>query len=170
MSNLLFCSFYYRSNLKTGANKRFENIIISAVAHLFEDQKIIVFIKKGNKSEYFLNDKIVVYEVPNFPIFDRFLTFFLFSFKLSSFEPMIVVSDFMPIPLSALSKHNHFQLVHDIRNFTEFKRTNYFSFGKLFQKRQWEKCKNIITVSNFSKNELVKNCNINSENVVIMYM
>ena len=56
MSNLLFCSFYYRSNLKTGANKRFENIISSAVTHLFEDQKIIVFIKKGNKSECFLND------------------------------------------------------------------------------------------------------------------
>ena len=167
MSDLLFCSFYYRSNLKTGANKRFENIILSSVEYLLEDQKIIVFIKKGNKSEYFLNDKIVVYEIPNFSILDRFLTFFLFSFKLSLFEPMIVVSDFMPIPLSALSNHIHFQLVHDIRNFTEFKRVNYFSFGKLFQKRQWGKCQNIITVSDFSKNELVKSCNIDSENVVV---
>tara|TARA_Y100001970_G_scaffold9413_1_gene10987 strand:+ start:3477 stop:4559 length:1083 start_codon:yes stop_codon:yes gene_type:complete len=167
VSDLLFCSFYYRSNLKTGANKRFENIILSSLEYLIENQKIIVFIKKGNKSKYFLNDKIVVYEIPNFPILDRFLTFFLFSFKLSSFEPMIVVSDFMPIPLSALSKHYHLQLVHDIRNFTKFKRTNYFSLGKLFQKRQWEKCQNIITVSNFSKNELVKNCNINSENVFV---
>ena len=137
MSDLLFCSFYYRSNLKTGANKRFENIISSSLEYLLENQKIIVFIKKGNKSEYFLNDKIVVYEIPNFPIIDRFLTFFLFSIKLSSFESMIVVSGFMPIPLSALSKHIHFQLVHDIRNFTEFKRANYFSFGKLFQKSQW---------------------------------
>ena len=111
MSNLLFCSFYYRSSLKTGANKRFENIILSSVEYLLENQKIIVFIKKGNKSEYFLNDKIVVYEIPNFPILDRLLTFFLFSIKLSSFKPLIVVSDFMPIPLSALSKHIQFQLV-----------------------------------------------------------
>ena len=167
VSDLLFCSFYYRSNLKTGANKRFENIISSSLEYLSEDQKIIVFIKKDNKSEYFLNDKIVVYEIPNFPILDRLLTFLLFSIKLSFFKPLIVVSDFMPIPLSALSKHIHFQLVHDIRNFTEFKRTNYFSFGKLFQKRQWEKCQNIITVSDFSKNELVKNCNIDSENIFV---
>ena len=110
MSDLLFCSFYYRSNLKTGANKRFENIILSSVECLLENQKIIVLIKKGNKSKYFINDKIVVYEIPDFPILDRFLTFFLFSFKLRSFEPMIVMSDFMPIPISALSKHNHFQL------------------------------------------------------------
>ena len=134
MSDLLFCSFYYRSNLKTGANKRFENIISSSLEYLLENQKIIVFIKKGNKSEYFLNDKIVVYEIPNFPILDRLLTFLLFSIRLGSFDPLIVVSDFMPIPLSALSKHIHFQLVHDIRNFTEFRRTNYFSFGKIFQK------------------------------------
>ena len=167
MSDLLFCSFYYRSNLKTGANKRFENIISSSVEHLLENQKIIVLIKKGNKSEYFLNDKIVVYEIPNFPVLDRLLTFFLFSIKLNSFDPLIVMSDFMPIPISALSKHIHFQLIHDIRNFTEFKRANYFSFGKLFQKRQWEKCHKIITVSDFSKNELVKNCNIELDNVVV---
>ena len=167
MSDLLFCSFYYRSNLKTGANKRFENIISSSVEHLLENQKIIVLIKKGNKSEYFLNDKIVVYEIPNFPVLDRLLTFFLFSIKLNSFDPLIVMSDFMPIPISALSKHIHFQLIHDIRNFTEFKRANYFLFGKLFQKRQWEKCHKIITVSDFSKNELVKNCNIELDNVVV---
>ena len=167
VNKFLFCSFYYRINLKTGANKRFENIISSVVTHLSKDQKIILLIKKGNKSEYFLNDKIVVYEIPNFPILDRLLTFFLFSIKLSFFKPLIVVSDFMPIPLSALSKHIHCQLVHDIRNFTEFKRANYFSFGKLFQKWQWGKCQNIITVSDFSKNELVKNCNIDSENIVV---
>ena len=167
VSDLLFCSFYYRSNLKTGANKRFENIISSAVEYLSEDQKIIVFVKKGNKSQYFLNDKIMVYEIPNFPILDRLLTFILFSIKLSSFNPLLVVSDFMPIPISALSKHIHFQLIHDIRNFTKFKRANYFSFAKLFQKRQWEKCQKIITVSNFSKNEIVKTCNVNPENVFV---
>ena len=167
VNKFLFCSFYYRVNLKTGANKRFENIISSVVTHLSKDQKIILLIKKGNKSEYFLNDKIVVYEIPNFPILDRLLTFVLFSIRLSSFDPLIVVSDFMPIPLSALSKHIHFQLVHDIRNFTEFKRANYFSFGKIFQKWQWEKCQNIITVSNFSKNELVKNCKIDPKNIIV---
>ena len=167
VSNLLFCSFYYRSNLKTGANKRFENIISSTVTHLSKNQRIIVLIKKGNKSKCFNNDRIIVYELPYFPILDRVLTFFLFSIRLSSFEPMIVVSDFMPIPLSALSKHIHFQLVHDIRNFTDFKRTNYFSFAKLFQKRQWRKSQNIITVSDFSKNELVKTCNIDPEKIIV---
>ena len=167
MSDLLFCSFYYRSNLKTGANKRFENIISSAVEYLFENQKIIVFIKQGNKSKYLLNDKIMVYEIPNFPILDRLLTFILYSIKLSSFNPLIVVSDFMPIPILALSKHIHFQLVHDIRNFTEFKRVNYFSLAKLFQKRQWEKCQNIITVSNFSKNEIVQTCNVDPEDIFV---
>ena len=105
-----------------GANKRFENIISSLKAHLAKDQKIIVLIKKGNISEYFISDKIEVHELPEFPFLDRFITFILYSIKLMSFERMIVVSDFMPIALLALSKHIHFQLIHDIRNFTEFRR------------------------------------------------
>ena len=75
-----------------------------------------------------------------------------FSFKYPDvFKKMIVVTDFMPIPLLALSKHLHFQLIHDIRNFTKFKRVDLFSFGKKIQKRHWKECENIITVSDFTK-------------------
>lgn len=167
MNKFLFCSFYYKANLKTGANKRFENIISSLVNHLSKNQKIIVLIKKGNRSECFLNDKIEIHEIPDFALLDRFFSFIFFSIRLSSYDPMIVVSDFMPIPLRALSKHFHFQLVHDVRNFTQFKRTDYFSFGSFFQKSQWGKCQNIITVSNFTKNELMHYCKIDSEKIFV---
>jgi len=167
VNNLLFCSFYYRSNLKTGANKRFENIISSLKAHLAKDQKIIVLIKKGNISEYFISDKIEVHELPEFPFLDRFITFILYSIKLMSFERLIAVSDFMPIPLLALSKHIHFQLVHDIRNFTEFRRVDYLSSGQKIQKRQWGKCQNIITVSNFTKNQLMEKCGIDQSKILV---
>jgi len=167
VNNLLFCSFYYRSNLKTGANKRFENIISSLKAHLAKDQKIIVLIKKGNISDYFISDKIEVHELPEFPFLDRFITFILYSIKLISFERLIVVSDFMPIPLLALSKHIHFQLIHDIRNFTEFRRVDYLSSGQKIQKRQWGKCQNIITVSNFTKKQLVEKCGIDSGKILV---
>ena len=41
IDSYLFCSFYYKINLKRGGNKRFENIISSMAKHLKKDQKII---------------------------------------------------------------------------------------------------------------------------------
>ena len=165
--NFLFCSFYYRSNLKTGANKRFENIISAFTEHISGNQRIIVLIKKGNASDCFNHDKIDVHEVSNFPLFDRILTFIAYSIRLMSLKKSVVVTDFMPVPLLALSKHMHFQLIHDIRNFTEFKRVDLFSFGKRIQKRQWKKCENIITVSDFTKTELTQKCKIDPERIIV---
>ena len=166
-NKFLFCSFYYRSNLKTGANKRFENIILSLKEYLTNDQKIVVLIKKGNFSNVFIDKKIEVHEIPIAPILDRFFTFIMFSMKLLSLNKMIVVSDFMPIPLMALSKHIHFQLIHDIRNFTEFKRVGYLSSGQKIQKREWNKCQNILTVSNFTKKQLMQECGISKDRIYV---
>lgn len=166
-NNFLFCSFYYKSNLKTGANKRFENIISAFAKHISDDQRIIVLIKKGNISDRFIHDKIDVHEVSRFPFFDRLFTFVSYSFRLMSYKKMIVVTDFMPVPLLALSKHLHFQLIHDIRNFTKFKRVDLFSFGKIIQKMQWKKCQNIITVSDFTKKELTQKCKIEPEKIIV---
>jgi glycosyltransferase involved in cell wall biosynthesis len=165
--NILFCSFYYKANLKTGANKRFENIISSITRHLKKDQKIIVLLKKGNISDSFIHDKIEVQEIPRLPLFDRFFTYILYCVKLVTLKKMIVVSDFMPVPIYSLSKHVHFQLIHDMRNFTKFRRFIFFSFGKMIQKSQWKKCQNIITVSNFTKKELVQKCDIKPENIFV---
>ena len=165
--NFLFCSFYYRSNLKTGANKRFENIISAFAKHISDGQRIIVLIKKGNASDHFTHEKIDVHEISNFPLLDRLLTFIAYSIRLMSLKKMIVVTDFMPVPLLALTKHLHFQLIHDIRNFTKFKRVDLFSFGKRIQKRQWKKCENIITVSDFTKTELTQKCKIDPERIIV---
>ena len=167
VNNILFCSFYYRSNLKTGANKRFENIIHHLKEHLGDDQKIIVFIKKGNFSDIFIDDKIEVHEIPSFLFLDRLFTFIIYSIKLLSFERMIAISDFMPVPIAALSKHMHFQLIHDLRNFTEFRRVDYFSIGKMIQKMQWRKCQNIITVSTFTKQQLIDKCGIEQDKIFV---
>jgi len=41
-NNFLFCLFYYKSNLKTGANKRFENIISAFAEHISDDPPVLL--------------------------------------------------------------------------------------------------------------------------------
>ena len=57
---------------------------------------------------------------------------------------MVVVSDFMPIPCKSLMKHNHYQLIHDIRNFTIYQRTSWLDTAHKIQEYQWKKVRNCM--------------------------
>ena len=168
MNTFLFCSLYYKKNLPTGANKRFENFIFSFQDFLNQNEKILVLVKKGNIPEKIKKtDKISFIEIPSFFILDRFISYIYLSIKFYRSKKMIIVSDFMPIPNASLSKHLHYQLIHDIRNFTKYKRSSYLNSAHNIQKYQWRKSNKIITVSNFIKNELINNCSIKPENIFV---
>jgi len=168
MKTYLFCSLYYKKSLVTGGNKRFENFIFYFHQFLNQDENIIVVIKKGNIPEKLIGlNRISFFEVPSFFMFDRLFSYIYLSIKFYRSKRMMVVSDFMPIPNKALSKHLHYQLIHDIRNFTKYKRASYLNTADKLQMSQWKNANKIITVSHFTKNELINKCSIKSNDIFV---
>jgi len=168
MKTFLFCSLYYKKLLATGANKRFENFIFYFQKLLSRDENILVLVKKGNIPDQLKElDRISFIEVPTFLLLDRLFSYIYLLIKFYRDKKMVIVSDFMPIPNKALSKHLHYQLIHDIRNFTEYRRSSYLNTVDKIQMNQWRKSSKIITVSNFTKSELIDKCSIKSEDIFV---
>ena len=170
MKTYLFCSLYYDRNTTTGANKRFENFILHFENLLAEDESIIVAVKNNNIPDMLAAcKKISFIQVPRFFFLDRIFSFVYLSIKFYMLKPMVVISDFMPIPIKSLSKHMHYQLIHDIRNFTEYKRSSFLNTAKSTQKRQWRKSGKIMTVSNFTRDQLISECQIDKDDIFVSY-
>ena len=170
MKNYLFCSLYYKKDIITGANKRFENFIYHFSKIISSNEKIIVVVKSGNIPIRLAEIRNIIFvEIPKFKFLDRFQSYIYLGRLFSKSKEMVIVSDFMPIPLKSLMKHNHYQLIHDVRNFTIYKRANLLNTAHKIQKYQWKKVKNIMTVSNFSKSQIIKECGIKDKNIFVSY-
>ena len=170
MKNYLFCSLYYKKDIITGANKRFENFIYHFSKIISSNEKIIVVVKSGNIPIRLAEIRNIIFvEIPKFKFLDRFQSFIYLGRLFSKSKEMVIVSDFMPIPLKSLMKHNHYQLIHDVRNFTIYKRANLLNTAHKIQKYQWKKVKNVMTVSNFSKSQIIKECGIKDKNIFVSY-
>ena len=170
MMNYLFCSLYYKKDIITGANKRFENFIFHFAKLISSDEKIIVVVKRGNIPIKLAKLKNISFlEIPKFDFLDRFQSYIHLRRLFSESQRMVVVSDFMPIPCKSLLRHNHYQLIHDIRNFTIYQRLNLLNTAHKIQKYQWKASQNIMTVSNFSKSQIIKECAIEDENIFVSY-
>ena len=170
MKNYLFCSLYYKKDIITGANKRFENFIYHFSKIISSNEKIIVVVKSGNIPIRLAEIRNIMFvEIPKFKFLDRFQSYIYLGRLFSKSKEMVIVSDFMPIPLKSLMKHNHYQLIHDVRNFTIYKRANLLNTAHKIQKYQWKKVKNIMTVSNFSKSQIIKECGIKDKNIFVSY-
>ncbi|MAM98679.1 MAG: hypothetical protein CMF91_02180 [Candidatus Marinimicrobia bacterium] len=170
MKNYLFCSLYYKKDIITGANKRFENFIYHFSKLISSNEKIIVVVKSGNIPIRLAEIRNITFvEIPKFKFLDRFQSYICLGRLFSKNKEMVIVSDFMPIPLKSLMKHNHYQLIHDVRNFTIYQRTKLLNTAHKIQKYQWKKVKNIMTVSNFSKSQIIKECGIKDKNIFVSY-
>ncbi|UQC72128.1 hypothetical protein C0560_15560 [Lelliottia sp. AC1] len=75
----------------------------------------------------------------------------------------------MPVPLWFSNKNKYFQLVHDIRNFTDYNRAVLKKIASYIQRAQWKNVPNILTVSHFTKKQLVEYCNINPNKISVSY-
>ena len=76
----------------------------------------------------------------------------------------------MPIPFIPFKGNdNYYQLVHDIRNFTDYNRAFFKKMASVFQGYQWRKTQNILTVSNFTKWQLIRYCNVNENKIKVSY-
>ena len=170
MKNYLFCSLYFKKDIITGANKMFENFIYHFSKLISSNEKIIVVVKSGNIPIRLAEIRNITFvEIPKFKFLDRFQSYMYLGRLFSKNKEMVIVSDFMPIPLKSLMKHNHYQLIHDVRNFTIYQRTKLLNTAHKIQKYQWKKVKKIMTVSNYSKSQIIKECGIKDKNIFVSY-
>ncbi len=159
-------SLYYEANRVTGANKRFDFFAKSLQAR--SDVKVITVVKKGEEPLW-ASDVITIPRYDCLPAsLRRILHFIHLSFVCLKLKG-IIVNDFMPVPLFITRKKNYYQLVHDIRNFTEYNRALLKRVSSYIQKRQWKKVANILTVSEFTKAQLVEHCDVQPDRIFVSY-
>lgn len=162
---LYYISLYYKSKVVTGANKRFDEIGKRLLSQYGQNFKCIV--SSGEKPPW-CHDKNLA-EIPIFlGKYGRLKAWLNLSIMLCKAPPGIVYSDFMPIPL-LFNRHMHYQLIHDLRNFNEFKRGGLGALTGSFQKYQLKKADKTVTVSNFSAAELVSCCDLERSDVITSY-
>ncbi|MDX6019724.1 glycosyltransferase family 1 protein [Scandinavium sp. V105_16] len=166
MIKINLVSLYYEANRITGANKRFDFFARSLLKR--NDVKVIAVVKQGEEPAW-ADDVITVPRYDRLPApVRRILHFVHLSFLCFKLDG-IIINDFMPVPLFSARKKNYYQLVHDIRNFTEYNRALLKNISSHIQKMQWKKVSNILTVSEFTKTQLVDYCGVNPENVFVSY-
>ncbi|WP_133159623.1 glycosyltransferase family 4 protein [Lelliottia aquatilis] len=164
--NILLCSLYYEKNRVTGANKRFDYFGKTILAQ--KNITLTVVVREGDVPEW-SSSAIVLPRYKNIPTPLRRVLYCLHLTYICSRFKGIIVNDFMPVPILFSKKNVYFQLVHDIRNFTDYNRAVLKKISSYIQKRQWKKVPNILTVSQFTKNQLIKYCNIDQNRIAVSY-
>lgn len=159
---LYFCSPYYRSNKFSGANKRFEELILE-FENLSVNYKLIVV--SGNVPPNINNKKCIF--IPFFISNYRLLTWLWLNIILLYLPKGIVINDFKPIPVLSYFKHKSYLLIHDLRKIIA--NNSIKGFQGLVQILMMKIFPQIITVSNYSKNLLVKTCGIKESNIIVSY-
>lgn len=159
-------SLYYDSNRVTGANKRFDKV--GKYLNEYDSIEVILVVGKGHTPQWSKEACCKCIEVSK-PLGSRVLQLFVLEKVLFESKDNIIINDFMPIPLIANYRNCFYQLIHDIRNFTEFNRSPSRILGSLFQKLSWKLPRKIITVSNFTKNEILKHIKCPESNVIVSY-
>jgi glycosyltransferase involved in cell wall biosynthesis len=166
MITINLISLYYEANRVTGANKRFDFFAKSLMKN--NDVDVIAIVREGEEPSWSKKTITVPrYESLPSPI-RRILHFIHLSFICAKLKG-VIVNDFMPMPLFTARNKNYFQLVHDIRNFTDYNRAILKKASSFIQKYQWKNAPAIMTVSQFTKNQLVKYCELDHDKVFVSY-
>lgn len=163
---VILVSLYYEKNRVTGANKRFDKV--AKYLNDLLDVNVTLVVNEG-QNPFWNNGSICnVIEIKK-PYNSKVIQSILLEKALFQYKGNIIINDFMPIPLLANYRNNFFQLIHDVRNFTEFNRSTSRFLGALFQKVSWSLPRKIITVSHFTKNEILKNVRRQEEDIIVSY-
>jgi len=164
--NIYYSSLYYKNNHVTGANKRFDEIGKRLLKKY--PSEFICLVTDNNKPKWCPEDNCYTIRGYNSK-FQRILTWLSYSILLSKLPRGILINDFMPLPVLYFKKHIHFQLIHDLRNFEEFKRGGLGYLTSTFQKWQLLKADKIITVSNYTANMINKFCGKDKIDIIVSY-
>lgn len=165
--NIYYASLYYKNDHVTGANKRFDEIGKRLIKKYKNKFKCIV--TENNRPSWCPEGNCLTVSSYNSKI-QRVITWFRFSVLMNSLSSGVFINDFMPTPIIFFrNKHKHFQLIHDLRNFDEFKRGGLGFLTSYFQKWQLSRVDKIITVSNYTANMLNKFCGKNKSDIIVSY-
>lgn len=157
---------YYQSNVHSGANRRFEELIKRFVRDFPNDFTLIV--TKGNIPRSY-NGKVIEIDY-EFNHLSKFIALKQIEKILDTLPQSIVICESIPIPLKALKRHTHFQVAYDFRYFrNESKGFFYRLLFSSFLKRQWAKSEYMVTCSDYSIGELKLHVGYNPNRVVKSY-
>ena len=163
---LYLVSLYYRNNVHSGANKRFYELGRELSQLL--DRAVKVVVTDGHAPDWATADQVISIR-PYANRFQRVLASRELAQALDEGQPGTVISDFMPIPFASLKKHRHCQQIYDLRNFTAFERGGLSFLTAWFQRRQLQRSPEIVTISRFSKNDIVHRCGIDPDRITVSY-
>lgn len=164
---LYLISLYYKKNIVTGANKRFDEVG-KRLQQIIGNGMVKVIVTEGEKPEW-CEDDCVIYIKKFAKKIDRLLTNVRLSNCLKELPSGVVISDFLPLPLWGLKNHKHYQLIHDLRSFTDFSRLNIGRLTSYIQRYYLRKSQNVIAVSQFTKNEVSANCGVALDKILVSY-
>ena len=139
-------SLYFNKDLVTGAAKRFE-FISKELSRLCQLEIVVL---AGQEPSWASEYNIRVWSVEKPVRFGRLGLWLKLNQQLMSMPSGTVINDFMPVPFYGLRKHEHYQMVHDVRNVTEFHRAKSKVLGGRFQLWQWGQCPAFVVVSAFT--------------------
>ena len=161
-------SLYYNKNIKSGSNLRFEETI-KVLLLLNKLNKVIVL---DDQIPDFIDQKFVTTiknPIKKIRIIRRLYLYVKLNDVLNKLKPNIIINDFTPIPLKALNKHIHYQLIHDLRDWNNIRKNLFIKIFRYIQLNQWKKTKNIIAVSKFTKNQIIDKTKKNPSNILVSY-
>lgn len=163
---LYLTSLYYLKDRVTGANKRFDELGKRLIST--EDLNVFVIVQEGQCPVWCDTSRVIYIKAYNSKI-QRLIAWLHLSWTLLRLPKGVLYSDFQPIPLFCGIKHFHYQLIHDLRNWTEYARGGLGKLSSLFQRWQLRTAYKVVTVSIFSKEDIIAKCNLKNDNIFVSY-
>jgi len=164
--NFYLVSLYYDKSRVTGANKRFDEIgkcLINSGRWDF-----LVFVTEGNEPDWCPRDRVKSVR-PYHSKATRLLSWLHLSWMLLRTPSGILYSDFQPVPIGVDWIHTRFQLIHDLRNWTGFGRGGLGRLTQAFQRKQLTSAKAVVTVSEFTADDIEEKCGIPRDRILVSY-
>ncbi len=163
---VLLVSLYYDKSIYSGANKRFDETGKFLMRNGIGTGVVVMM---GHVPAWCPPEQTFEIDTGAPGPLRRLEQFYRLGSLLDRLPSCIVISDFMPVPARSLRRHIHIQLVHDLRNFTEFHRAKLPFISRKWQSRQWNKAGKILTVSRFTGEQLEHHCGIPSSRIIISH-
>ncbi len=164
---LIYCSPYFDPAVPSGANRRFLELVERFDRQFGSDFELII--AEGKKPAGIKN--AVVSEIKYRPksILSKISAWRQIARVLDSREPSIFINEFLPVPFRSASRHKHFQVVYDLRYFTDNMSLPYRLRYVLPLKREWFKSQYLVTCSDFSKSEIYKYIGREPRDIITSY-
>jgi glycosyltransferase involved in cell wall biosynthesis len=164
---IIYCSPYYNPAEPSGANRRFNELCTRFDGEFGNRFELIV--AKDKRPSGLAG--AVVHEIDYKPksLLSRLKAQRQIAGILNDRPPSLFINEFLPVPFRSVGRHCHFQVVYDLRHFTNDQTYFYRLRHTLPRKREWGRSQCIVTCSDFTRSELSKYCRRLPDEILISY-